>query len=302
MLYIGHKNPDTDSICGAIAAAEIFGGEAGMTAPELAPEAEFVLNKFGFQAPVYVPNLAGKEVVLIDFNQKSQGQDGIDEANIQGIIDHHAMGTDIAYNSQPISVRIEPIGSSCSIITKMIIEEEREISPDLAGLLLAGIVSDTLALRSPTATEDDSKLVEILQEVSGISDITELLKEMLKAKSDLGSKTPEEILTIDYKIFDYAEKVGIGVAETVEPEELLARKEELLQGMELIKERDGLAYLFFVIVDVMNERSDLLILGDGEFDLADKAFGGIIENGVMDIGNRISRKKQIAPAIAEVLG
>lgn len=301
MLYIGHKNPDTDSICAAIAAAEVFGGDAGMAAVELAPESAFVLDKFSFEAPLYIDNLTDKEVVLVDFNQKAQGQEGIAEANIQGIIDHHAMGPDIAFNTQPIAIRIEPIGSTCSIIAKMIIEEGKEIPKNLAGLLLAGIVSDTLALRSPTTTDDDRKLVEILQELAEIDDVTELLKEMLKAKSDLSSKSAEEILTLDYKIFDYAEKVGIGVAETVEAGELLARKDELISGLQAIKERDGLAYVYFVIVDVLNERSDLFIIGDGELELAEKAFSGDVNDGVMDIGNRISRKKQIAPAIAEAL-
>lgn len=301
MLYIGHKNPDTDSICAAIAAADLFGGEAGMTSMELAPEANFVLEKFGFESPAYIENLAGKEVVLLDFNQKSQAQVGIEEANIQGIIDHHAMGPEIAFNSQPIFVRIDPVGSTCSVITVMAEELEIEITPKLAGLLLAGIVSDTLALRSPTTTDDDRGIASYLQELSGIKDITELLKEMLKAKSNLSKKDALEILNLDYKVFDYKEKVGIGVAETVSPEDLIARKDELIQGMQKLKENDNLRYVYFVIVDVLNERSDMLILGESEKELAEKAFGGKVKENILDIGNRISRKKQIAPAIQEAL-
>lgn len=301
MLYIGHKNPDTDSICAALAAAELFGGEAGMTAPELAPEAAFVIQKFRFTAPRYVENLAGKEVVLLDFNQKSQGQSGIETANIQGIIDHHATGADIAFSAQPILIRIEPIGSTCSVITKMAEEMDLEISSKLAGLLLAGIVSDTLALRSPTTTDDDRDIVQYLQELSAVKDITELLKEMLKAKSDLSKKNAVEILNLDYKIFEYKQKVGIGVAETATPEDLVARKDELLAGLKKMKEKDGLQYIYFVIVDVLNEHSEMLILGEDELSLAKKAFNGKVENDFMDLGNRISRKKQIAPTIQESL-
>lgn len=301
MLFIGHKNPDTDSICSALAAAEILGGEAGMTSVELSPESQMVLDKFGFNPPHYVENLSGREVVLVDFNQKAQGQEGIGEAKIQGIIDHHAMGADIAFNTQPIFVRIEPIGSTCSVITKIAEELEYEINPQLAGLLLAGIVSDTLALRSPTTTDDDREIVAYLQELSGINDITELLKEMLKAKSDLSQKSAVEILNLDYKIFDYASKVGIGVAETVSPEDLMARKAELLVGMQNLKRKDNLDYIYFVIVDVLNEQSDMFILSEAEELLAKKAFGVESINGVMDLGNRISRKKQIAPLIAEAL-
>jgi len=301
MLYIGHKNPDTDSICAALAAAELFEGEAGMTAAELPPEAKFVLEKFSFNSPIYVENLAEKEIVLVDFNQKSQGQEGIEEASVQGIIDHHAMGAEIAFNSQPIFVRIEPIGSTCSIVTKMAEEMGLEITPQLAGILLAGLISDTLALRSPTTTEDDREIAEYLQKIAGVEDVTEFLKEMLKAKSDLSQKNAEEILTLDYKVFDYNEKVGIGVAETVLPEDLIERKEELLEGMQQIKAKDGLKYVYFAVVDVLNEQSDLLILGEDEKNLAKKAFGGKIQEKIMDIGNRISRKKQIAPAIADVL-
>lgn len=301
MLYIGHKNPDTDSICSALATAELFGGEAGMTSAELSPESAFVLNKFGFSAPQYVENLAGKEIVLVDFNQKSQGQAGIEEANIQGIIDHHATGADIAFNSQPILIRIEPIGSTCSVITKMAEEMELEISPKLAGLLLAGIVSDTLALRSPTTTDDDREIAQYLQELSGVKDLTALLKEMLKAKSDLSKKNAIEILNLDYKIFDYNQKVGIGVAETVTPEDLIIRKDELLAGLREMKAKDHLAYIYFVIVDVLNEHSEMLILGQDELALAQKAFNGKVKNDFMDLGNRISRKKQIAPEIQSQL-
>lgn len=301
MLYIGHKNPDTDSICAAIACAELFGGEAGMAAQELPPEAKFVLDKFGFESPIYVENLENKEVILLDFNQKSQGQEGIEEANVQGIIDHHAMGPEIAFNAQPIFVRIEPIGSTCSIVTKMAEEMELDISSKIAGVLLAGIVSDTLALRSPTTTDDDRDIVEYLQKLADVEDITDLLKEMLKAKSDLSQKNAVEILNLDYKVFDFKDKVGIGVAETVAPEELIARKDELLQGMEKVKTKDGLKYVYFVVVDVLNEHSEMLILGDAEQSLADKAFGGDVKKGIMDLGNRISRKKQIAPAIQDSL-
>ena len=116
MYYIGHKNPDTDSICAAIAAAELFGGTAAMTSPELSPESKYILEKVGYSAPEYITNLAEKEIVLIDFNQKSQGQEGIEDAIIQGIIDHHAMGVDTAFHAQPIFVRIEPVGSTCTVL------------------------------------------------------------------------------------------------------------------------------------------------------------------------------------------
>ena len=124
---------------------------------------------------------------------------------------------------------------------------------------------------------------------------------MLKVKSDLSQKNAMEILKLDYKIFDYAKKVGIGVAETVTPEDLVKRKDDLLLAMQELKEIDNLAYIYFVIVDVLNEHSDLLILGESELQLAQKAFGGNVQNSLMDIGNRISRKKQIAPAIQKQL-
>ena len=301
MYYIGHKNPDTDSICAAIAAAELFGGTAAMISPELSPESKYILEKVGYSAPEYITNLAEKEIVLIDFNQKSQGQEGIEDAIIQGIIDHHAMGVDTAFNAQPIFVRIEPVGSTCTVLAMMAEEKGIEFNSKIASLLLAGLVSDTLALRSPTTTEHDKRIAKKLQTKTDIDDLTELLKEMLKVKSDLSQKNAMEILKLDYKIFDYAKKVGIGVAETVTPEDLVKRKDELLLAMQELKEIDNLAYIYFVIVDVLNEHSDLLILGESELQLAQKAFGGNVQNSLMDIGNRISRKKQIAPAIQKQL-
>jgi manganese-dependent inorganic pyrophosphatase len=206
---IGHKNPDTDTICSAIA-YEDFLRQKGVEAKAFAlgkinNETRFVFEKFGVEEPEHITELPhGTEIILLDHNEEAQSIDNLGDLDIVEIIDHHKIKLE---TDKPISIRIEPVGSSCTIIAKKYLEDEAnngvELSKSNAALLIAGIISDTLFFRSPTTTDVDKSMIERLNEIAGIEDLEKFSLEMFDAKSDLGDISVEELVKLDYKVFEF---------------------------------------------------------------------------------------------------
>ena len=301
MYYLGHKNPDTDSIAAAIAAAQLYGGTPAR-AGELNKETDYVINLLGFPLPELITDATGKEIALIDHNQKTQTVDNIDKAKITKIIDHHALQSATVVFDYPIEVTIRPYGSSCTIVAEEFFRQGHEIPEKIAQLMLLGILSDTLALESPTTSAKDKEMVKLLMEKAGLTDHKPIVKEMFKAKSDVSKLSASEILNLDYKEFEFnGKKVGFGVAETVAPEDLLVKKMELIEALKAKKTQSNLNYIYFAIIDILNKHSDLLVIDAAEQEMAERLFGGKTANNVLDIGSRISRKKELIPPISEYL-
>ncbi len=295
---IGHKNPDTDTICSAIA-YENFLKTKNIEAKAFAlgkinNETKFVLEYFGFDEPEQISELPhGTEIVLLDHNEEKQSIDNIKDLDIVEIIDHHKIKLE---TDKPISIYIKPLGSSCSIIAEKYFESGTELSKGLAGLLLAGIISDTLFFRSPTTTETDEELADKLKDIAEIDDVEKFSLEMFNAKSDLGDISAEDLIRLDYKVFNFGgDDYGIGVMETTNVDFGLNRKEELVEKMKEIKEKDGLKGVFFVIVDILNEKSWTLCSGEEENDLFVKLFDAKNDKGALFVDKLVSRKKQIVP-------
>lgn len=299
----GHKNPDTDSIVSAIAAqqylSEVLSKEAvACRAGELNNETKFVLEKFGVQAPEMITAAEGEEVALVDHNEVSQLADGLNINQVEYIFDHHKMA--IA-TEKPIYCRMEPIGSTSSLIAKMLFEKGTKPSETNAKLLLAGILSDTLNLTSPTTTEIDRQLVPMISEIAKI-EIPAFVDEMFKAKSSLEGISTEDIITLDYKTFEMGSSlVGIGTWETTSPESVNEKKIEIMEALKAKKTAENLQYMYFMVVDILNESCQLYIIGEGEGELAKKVFGKEIAEDVMDLPGVVSRKKQIVPQLTEEL-
>lgn len=299
MYYIGHKNPDTDTVCAAIAAAKLFGGTPAI-ASEINKETEFVLDYFGVPKPEILENISGQKVVLIDHNQVIEMADGYEEAQIKGVIDHHALLKSFLVAGSSIEVTIKPWGSSSTIIADMYFSQGKEPDKAVAGIMLASILSDTFALRSPTTTKKDKEIVEKLIPLAGIDDYLAFAKEMFKAKSNIADLPAKEILTLDYKTFDMGEKrVGIGVAETVEPKKILENKKDFIKEMGIYKKESGLDYLFFFIIDILKLHSTAIIVDEDHQNVAEKVFGGKVANNELDAGSVVSRKKQIIPPLTK---
>lgn len=214
---VGHKNPDTDSVVSAIALAELdkkLGKDfEAAIAGEVNKETKYVLDKFGFQVPKIILG-EEKKVFLVDHNEPSQASDSVKTEEIVGIIDHHKLGG--LSTSIPISIRVKPVGSTSTIMTQVYKEKGVEISSDIAGILLAGIISDTWKFTSPTSTEEDQKQADFLNKIAKI-DMTKLAEEMFAAKSDLTGIDTEKLINADYKEYDIkGKKVGVGVFETLD--------------------------------------------------------------------------------------
>jgi manganese-dependent inorganic pyrophosphatase len=299
-VVIGHLNPDPDSIGGAIAAANYFGATPARTG-KITKESKFLLDLFDIEAPAYIKDFKNKDIIAIDFNQKFQAPKNIADGRLIRIIDHHALLEAPITSLKPIPVEIKPWGSACTIIAKnYFLRNKRQIPKGIAGLLLGGILSDTLNLRSETTTKHDRQMVAHLAKIAGIKDINELAFNMFKAKSDVSDLNDAQVISADFKEFSLGNKrVGIGVSETVVPKDLLDRKEGLIEAGLCLKKKEGFDYLFFFIVDIYKIKSQLIIIDKPEQLVAEEAFGGKVNGNVLDTRDLVSRKLQIGPIFSE---
>lgn len=168
--------------------------------------------------------------------------------------------------------------------------------------MLAAILSDTVGYKSATTTEKDKQLGTELAEIAGITDVDAFTLEIFKAKSNVADLTDEQIVKNDYKVFEFGKKTMIDQLETVEQVEILANKKaDLLKAMEQVKAELGVELIFVAITDILNVNTKILILGDAEAQVAEAAFGGTVTDNILDIGPKMSRKKEIAPAIEKAL-
>lgn len=304
IVVVGHKNPDSDSIISAIAAQEFFSKALGedaqaFRAGEVNNETKFILEKFAVEIPVLISsNQEIESVALVDHNETSQVFDGLDFGKVAYIIDHHKVSI---VTEKPIFCRMAPLGSTSSIIAQLFFEEGLKPTEKTAKLLVAGILSDTLKLTSPTTTDEDKKLVEKLNDVAGL-DIEEFAAEMFKAKSKLEGIATQDIITLDYKNFEMGKyKVGVGTWETTSPESVNEKKAEIIYALREKKEVDKLDYIFFMVVDILNQHCQLYIVGEEEKTLAEKVFGKQADNDAIALPGVVSRKKQIIPQLTEEL-
>ena len=192
----GHTTPDLDSIVGAISLSYLKNQLGEETIPsrqgDINPETEFVLNKFGFEAPVLKTSYAGESVYLVDHSDLLQSPDDIKEATILGIVDHHKLG-DITTNT-PLECWIRPIGCSNTVIKEMYDYYEIDIPKEIASIMLCAILSDTVIFKSPTCTKIDTKAVKELATLAKIEDYKALGMEMFTVKSDVSGATAKELI------------------------------------------------------------------------------------------------------------
>jgi manganese-dependent inorganic pyrophosphatase len=240
-----------------------------------------------------------KRVILVDHNERSQAVDGIDEAELLGIIDHHRIAD--VYTSKPIMFRADPVGCTGTIITGLYHEAGVSIPREAAGLMLAGLLIDTLILRSPTCTTRDERVAAELAAIAG-EDIEQFGQELFTAAAaELAEKSAETLLTADFKEFTVGEaKFAIGTVETASPAVVEKRSEELLSEMgRMARDHDYTSFLF-MIVDIINMRCHLLIYG-GEKAVADALRVPLEPDGhSVIVDGLVSRKKQLAPLLPRI--
>ena len=240
-----------------------------------------------------------KKVILVDHNERSQAVDGIEEAEIIEIIDHHRLG-DIETVS-PITFRNQPVGCTATIINQMYEENEIEVPREIAGLLCGAIISDTLLFRSPTCTPLDERTAKKLAKISDI-DLEQMAQEMFNAGSNLKGKSAEDICFQDFKQFTVNATIfGVGQITSMSKEELAAIRDMMTEHLPKVLEAHNLNMIYFMLTDILAESTELLCVGTGArgialsaFDLPDNA-KSLILKGV------VSRKKQLIPVLVETM-
>ncbi len=240
-----------------------------------------------------------KKVILVDHNERSQAVDGIEEAEIIEIIDHHRLG-DIETVS-PITFRNQPVGCTATIINQMYEGNEIEVPREIAGLLCGAIISDTLLFRSPTCTPLDERTAKKLAKISDI-DLEQMAQEMFNAGSNLKGKSAEDICFQDFKQFTVNDTIfGVGQITSMSKEELAAIRDMMTEHLPKVLEAHNLNMIYFMLTDILAESTELLCVGTGArgialsaFDLPDNA-KSLILKGV------VSRKKQLIPVLVETM-
>ncbi len=296
-LVFGHKNPDTDSVCAAIALADLKKKLGEDIAPavqgELNPESKFVLDKFGVAAPAVVTSYAGKDVYLVDHSDLAQSPDDLKEANILGIVDHHKLG-DVT-TGQPLECWIWPVGCTCTVISRMYKYLGVEIPKDVAGIMLCAILSDTVIFKSATCTDEDKAVCAELAEICGESDLEALGIEMFKVKSAVEGTPIRELVFRDYKDFNMSGKgVGVGQLELVDLSIVDGIKADLEKDIRDLKAEKGHHSVLLMLTDIMKEGTELLVASEDE-SVVEKAFGVAPKDGKAWLPGIMSRKKQIVP-------
>lgn len=253
---------------------------------------------YGFISRYHLISQKKKQVILVDHNERSQTVHGIDDAEILEIIDHHRVA-DIQ-TGKPIFFRNEPVGSTSTIIAGMYFENGIRPPKNIAGLLCAAIISDTVKFKSPTCTYIDKITAERLAEIAGI-DIESFALEMFRAGTSLQNRTPEEIFFQDFKEFKLGKyKIGISQVNTMNVESLGETKNDLLTFMNKLCNEKGYDLLIIMLTDIIREGSEIIFTGK-EKDLIAKAFNVDVHNNFVFLPGVISRKKQIIPPLSQII-
>jgi manganese-dependent inorganic pyrophosphatase len=293
----GHTTPDSDSICSAISLGYLLNkiGREAIPARQgpVSPETQFILDKFGFEAPLLKTQFAGKELFITDYSDKGQAPADIDQAIVVGIVDHHKLG-DIT-TSTPLECWIRPVGCTNTIVKEMYDYHGVEIPANIAGIMLCAILSDTVIFKSPTCTPIDMKVVKELAAIAGVNDFAALGMEMFKVKSAVDGVPVRDLILRDYKPFDmHGNTVGIGQLEVIDLAIFDSIKDDLKADLEELRAEKNLHTACLILTDIMKEGSEILV-ASVDNSIFENAFGVELVDGKVWLDGCLSRKKQIIP-------
>lgn len=300
ILVFGHQNPDTDAIGAAIAFANLQ-KELGKDAEAVAlgepnEETAFALNHFGLTAPRVVETVANEveQVMLVDHNEFQQSAADIEKVEILAVVDHHRIAN--FQTANPLYYRAEPVGCTSTIILKLYKENNIEVPKNIAGIMLSAIVSDTLLFKSPTCTQEDVQAAKELAEIAGV-DLEAYGLEMLKAGTNLGTKSAAELIDLDAKSFPMGgSNLRIAQVNTVDLAEVFARQSELESAMQEANAANGYDLFVLVVTNILDSDSEILIVGEPKENV-EKAFNVTLDNNRALLKGVVSRKKQVVPQL-----
>lgn len=240
-------------------------------------------------------NMKRKQIILVDHNEKSQAVDGIEDAEILEIIDHHRLGTIETF--KPVFFRNQPLGCTATIIYQMYKENGMKIEKTMAKLLFFAIISDTLMYRSPTCTPIDQETAEELAKIAGL-DVLSAAEEMFAAGSNLKGKSTEEMFYQDYKKFSVQDVTfGVGQISSMNETELDDMKNRLKPYLEKAYAEHGIDMIFFMLTNIMKQSTELIFIGNNANEMVENAFGAKITGDSCRLEGVVSRKKQLIPGL-----
>ena len=296
----GHKSPDTDSTGSPIIWAWYLNTVKGIAAaPKLLgepnTEAAFVLKRWNLDKPEIIAGVdAGAPVVIVDTNNPAELPDGINDADITAIIDHHKLVGGLETKG-PIDITIRPLACTATIMVDLMGDDASKMPEAIKGAALSCILSDTLEFRSPTTTDHDRAVAEKLAADLGV-DIASYAAELFDAKSDISAFSDAELLRMDSKEYEVGGKqFRVSVLETTAPKLVLDRKDSLMASMVDVAQEDGADQVLLFVVDILNEEATLMVPNDLVKTVAEKSFGAIVTGDTVVLPGIMSRKKQIIP-------
>ncbi|MGO4937121.1 manganese-dependent inorganic pyrophosphatase [Fundicoccus sp. Sow4_H7] len=304
ILVFGHKNPDTDTIASAIAFdyyLEKLGYDSEAVAlGEPNEETAYALEHFNIEAPRIIETAANEvsQVALVDHNEPQQSVNDIKDVEVTYVIDHHRInGFETAH---PLYYRAEPIGSTASVLYKMFEEKDFDIPSAVAGMMLSAIISDTLLLKSPTTTQEDEKIAYRLAKIAEVN-LEEYGLDLLKAGTNLSSKSAEELLNSDSKVFDmHGHQVQIAQINTVDFADVTSRKEEIIEAVNATLINSDVELFVVLVTDILENNSFAYVVGQN-MDAVETAFQQQVFDQEIQLPGVVSRKKQIVPQLTDAL-
>ena len=300
LQVFGHQSPDTDSTGSPIIWSWYLNEKKGLPAvPKLLgepnTEALFVLDRWGFEKPEIINRIVkGDSVVIVDTNNPAELPENINDADIQGIIDHHKLVGGLE-TSGPIDITIRPLACTATIMFDLMGEDVTDMPDPIKGLALSCILSDTLEFRSPTTTSRDRVVAEQLAKELKI-DVSNYASELFQAKSDVSDFSDVELLRMDSKKYPIADlSFRVSVLETTEPNMIFRRKKSLIKAMETVCLEDSVDHVLFFVVDILREESTLFVPDENIKKVAEKSFAVNVTDDSVVLPGVVSRKKQIIP-------
>jgi len=290
ILVVGHKNPDSDSICGALVATELLKARGLSAKPvrqgEINRETQHILATAGVDQPELCTSVAGEKVWLVDYTDLAQAPDDIAQAEILGIVDHHRLGDVMTTN--PLEAWIWPVGCTCTILFNLFKMEQATITRPLAILMMSAILSDTVGFASPTCTPKDEEAVHALAEIAGVTDLDGFIKALLIAKTDIAGLSAAELVEKDLKAYPFnGRDVVVGQVELATLAQVDGMIEALEADLQRRCEEDQLAFAAVMLTDITTAQTRLIYKGEWASKLEKHK-----QNGQLMMENTLSRKKQ----------
>lgn len=299
-LVFGHKSPDTDAVVAAKAFSYLqnklgYDTEA-VALGELNDETKFVLKHFNEPAPRMITAAKPEvdAVMLVDHNEAQQSVADLKDVQVTHVVDHHRIAN--FQTAAPLYYHAEPLGCTSTILLKLFKQNQVAVPAKLAGLMLSAIISDTLLFKSPTTTPEDEAAVKELAKIADV-DYQRYGLEMLKAGTNLASKTEDQLVTADAKTFEMGgKKVRINQVNTVDLAEVFARETALRQAIAKQNKENGYDLFLLMVTNILNSDTRLLVVGEPKA-AVEKAFNKKLVADKVDLPGVVSRKKQVVPPL-----